>query len=203
MLLSEIREIIISMDRREFFINGMKFGALAGLSGLLLGTACNSEKVAAQRATNESAAVNGNSATPAAVKTDELPFKKVVKTDAEWKKILTPEQYEVTRRAGTESPYSSPLNEIHDKGTFTCVCCELPLFSSKTKFDSGTGWPSFYEPINKINVAERIDDSLSEIRTEVLCHRCDAHLGHVFDDGPKPTGLRYCMNGVAMKFVKA
>jgi len=141
------------------------------------------------------------SASSADAKQKKLPFKKVVKTDAEWKRILTAEQYEVTRKAGTEAPYSSPLNNIHEKGVFACVCCDLPLFSSKSKFDSGTGWPSFYAPIAKINVREKIDKSLLEIRTEVLCNRCDAHLGHVFDDGPKPTGLRYCMNGVAMKFV--
>jgi peptide-methionine (R)-S-oxide reductase len=131
------------------------------------------------------------------------PFKKVVKTDAEWKRILTAEQYEVARRAGTEAPYSSPLNDVHETGVFECVCCDLPVFSSKTKFDSGTGWPSFYAPIAKINVREKTDKTMTEVRTEVLCNRCDAHLGHVFDDGPKPTGLRYCMNGVAMKFVKS
>jgi peptide-methionine (R)-S-oxide reductase len=130
-------------------------------------------------------------------------IKKVTKTDTEWKQILTPEQYSVTREKGTERPFSSPLNDIHDQGIFECVACELPVFSSQAKFDSGTGWPSFYEPINKESVREVVDKSLWETRTEVLCTRCDSHLGHVFDDGPKPTGLRYCMNGVALKFVKA
>ncbi len=126
----------------------------------------------------------------------------MTKTDAEWKNILTPEQYHVARRKGTEAPYSSPLNENHQKGVFACVACGLPLFSSTAKFDSGTGWPSFWEPIARENVIEEVDNSLSATRTEVLCARCESHLGHVFEDGPKPTGLRYCMNGVALKFVK-
>ncbi len=172
------------MDRRTFLKTGMVFGGLFALSSCSFASA----------GVNENLAVD---------QSDGLPFKKVVKTDAEWKRILTTEQYEVARKAGTESPYSSPLNNIHAKGIFACVCCDLPLFSSKTKFDSGTGWPSFYAPINKINVQEKVDKTLGETRTEVLCNRCDAHLGHVFDDGPKPTGLRYCMNGVAMKFTKA
>lgn len=129
-------------------------------------------------------------------------IKKIIKTDAEWKQLLTPEQYNVMREKGTEAPYSSPLNNVHDKGTFECAACELPLFSSDTKFDSGTGWPSFWAPIKKANVLEQVDNSLSMTRTEVLCARCEAHSGHVFDDGPRPTGLRYCMNGVALKFRK-
>ncbi len=128
--------------------------------------------------------------------------KKVTRTNEEWKRILTPEQFDVTRQKGTERPFSSPLNENHDEGVFECVACGLPLFSSKTKFDSGTGWPSFYQPVAKENVREEVDESLAETRTEVLCARCDSHIGHVFPDGPKPTGLRYCMNGVALKFEK-
>ena len=131
---------------------------------------------------------------------DDGELRKIVKSDEEWKRILSPEQYYVTRQAGTEPPYSSSLLNVHDKGTFECVCCDLPLFSSRTKFDSHTGWPSFWAPIAKRNVVERIDKSLPETRTEILCARCDSHLGHVFDDGPEPTGLRYCMNGVALKF---
>ena len=123
----------------------------------------------------------------------------VTHTDAEWKKLLSAEQYNVLRQAGTEMPYSSPLNDEHRAGTFACAGCALDLFASNTKFDSGTGWPSFWQPLNDA-VIQRPDDSLGMSRTEVLCRQCGGHLGHVFDDGPQPTGLRYCMNGVAMTF---
>jgi peptide-methionine (R)-S-oxide reductase len=123
----------------------------------------------------------------------------VTHTPAEWKQLLGPERYHVLREAGTERPFTSPLNTEHRRGTFACAGCALPLFSSTTKFESGTGWPSFYRPLPNA-VAERSDHSLLMNRTEVLCHRCGGHLGHVFPDGPKPTGLRYCMNGLALRF---
>jgi peptide-methionine (R)-S-oxide reductase len=123
----------------------------------------------------------------------------VTHTDEQWHQLLSPAQYDVLRDAGTESPFSSPLNDEHRTGVFSCVGCALDLFSSATKFDSGTGWPSFWKPLDGA-VIEREDSSLGMSRTEVLCHRCGGHLGHVFDDGPEPTGLRYCMNGVAMNF---
>ncbi|HEY7994643.1 MAG TPA: peptide-methionine (R)-S-oxide reductase MsrB [Candidatus Eremiobacteraceae bacterium] len=120
-------------------------------------------------------------------------------TDAEWRKLLTPEQYSVLRQSGTEYAFSSPLDEEKRPGTYACAGCALDLFSSKTKFDSGTGWPSFYAPLSHAILTTR-DDSLGMDRTEVHCRRCGGHLGHVFDDGPPPTGLRYCMNGVALTF---
>jgi len=123
----------------------------------------------------------------------------VTKTEAEWKKILTPEQFHVLREHGTERPFTSPLNDEHRDGIFACAACDLPLYSSKAKFDSGTGWPSFWQPLPKA-VGTRDDTSWFVTRTEVHCRRCGGHLGHVFDDGPAPTGKRYCMNGVAMQF---
>ncbi len=128
--------------------------------------------------------------------------RRVVKTDAEWKKLLTPDQYEVLRHHGTERAFTSPLNDVHDKGTFFCAACHNPLFTTDTKFNSGTGWPSFYAPIAKNAVKENRDMTFGMVRTEINCSVCGGHLGHVFDDGPKPTGLRYCMNGVAMTFEK-
>jgi peptide-methionine (R)-S-oxide reductase len=121
------------------------------------------------------------------------------RTDSEWHSLLNPQQYAVLRQEGTERPFSSPLNDEHRDGTFACAGCKLELFSSKTKFDSGTGWPSFWQPIQNA-VLMQSDASFGMDRTAVQCRRCGGHLGHVFDDGPKPTGLRYCMNGVAMNF---
>lgn len=121
-------------------------------------------------------------------------------TDAEWRQRLSPAAYATLRRAATERPFSSPLNNEHRKGIFACAGCDLPLFASRTKFDSGTGWPSFYQPLPKA-VSTRTDYEIGYPRTEVHCRRCGGHLGHVFDDGPAPTGKRYCMNGVALKFL--
>ena len=126
----------------------------------------------------------------------------VTHTEAEWRKLLSSEQFNVLRKAGTERPFSSPLDKEKRTGTFHCAGCALPLFSSATKFNSGTGWPSFWKPLDKA-VDESVDSTFGMRRVEVLCHRCGGHLGHVFDDGPKPTGLRYCMNGLSLNFIPA
>ncbi len=131
----------------------------------------------------------------------EVTIPRVVKSDAEWKQQLSPISFEVARRAGTERAYTGSTWNLHERGIFHCICCDLALFSSETKFESGTGWPSFWQPIAKENIVEANDFSFGMVRKGISCRECDAHLGHVFDDGPPPTGLRYCMNSAAMRFV--
>lgn len=134
-----------------------------------------------------------------------IPFpkdQKIEKSELEWKKELSEKEYYILRKKGTERAFTSELLKNKKTGTYACAACGLPLFHSKTKFTSGTGWPSFYEPVNRVNVAEESDLSYGMVRTEVMCARCDGHLGHVFPDGPAPTGLRYCINGISLKFVE-
>jgi peptide-methionine (R)-S-oxide reductase len=125
---------------------------------------------------------------------------KIVKSDDEWRRILTPEQYRVAREKGTEPPFTGALLHVEEDGTFSCVCCGAPIFHSSAKYDSGSGWPSFWEVVSPDAIVEARDSSLSMVRTEIACARCGAHLGHVFDDGPEPTGLRYCTNSVSLRF---
>ncbi|HMK54815.1 MAG TPA: peptide-methionine (R)-S-oxide reductase MsrB [Methanobacteriaceae archaeon] len=137
------------------------------------------------------------------VKTGKLEgVEKIYKNNSQWQDILTQEQFEVARKAGTELAFTGKYHDCHEDGIYECVCCSTDLFDAKTKFDSGTGWPSFWEPVAPENVTHIKDRSLFMVRTEVLCARCEAHLGHVFDDGPPPTGQRYCMNSASLKLVK-
>ncbi len=170
------------------------FGCSAGATGT------TSDTAASPGATPEKRTKAVKAAREITLTDGEFDGTEILKTEAEWKKELSVPAFYVLRQEGTERAYTGALTDNHEHGTFYCEACGLALFSSKAKFDSGTGWPSFYEPIYKKNVAEKVDKSLGEERTEVECARCHSHLGHVFDDGPEPTGLRYCMNSVSLRF---
>ena len=179
-------------------------GFLAGGGAILGGLAWWSSRrpVAAAVQSGPAGMVTIVPFTDAGVKQAPVTVAKVVKSDAEWQKQLTPIEYAVARQDGTERPFTGKTWNLHDKGLYRCVCCATALYDSETKFESGTGWPSFWQPIAEENIVKTSDHTFLMARTAISCKRCDAHLGHVFDDGPKPTGLRYCMNSAAMKFVK-
>jgi peptide-methionine (R)-S-oxide reductase len=190
-------------SRRRFLLETSAAAALAGLAFWGYRRSQPAEAEPAPAGAGQPKMVRIVEFSDAGARQDEVSVPKIVKSEDEWRKQLTPEAFEVTRHAGTETAFTGPYWNLHDKGLFRCICCDTALFSSETKFDSGTGWPSFYAPLAKENIHEQTDLSFGEVRTAVSCRRCDAHLGHVFDDGPRPTGLRYCMNSVALRFIAA
>jgi peptide-methionine (R)-S-oxide reductase len=182
------------ISRRIFVI-----GSCAGVAAIALKSRFGIEIVEAKGAPKEVKIVQFSDA---GQRQDVVSLPLVIKTDAEWKQQLSPDSFEVTRHAATERPFSGEYWNLHDKGLYRCICCNTAAFRSDTKFDSQTGWPSFWEPIARENVQESLDASLNMTRTAVSCRLCKAHLGHVFSDGPPPTGQRYCMNSVSLHFVK-
>lgn len=181
-----------SYTRRKFVVTSLALLAGGTVFSALAGTSSGPKR-------SDTVAIDNFSA--AGKNEGTVQLARVVKTDDEWSKLLSSDSYQVTRRAGTERAFTGKYSTNHASGLYRCICCQTALFDSETKFESGTGWPSFWKPISRRNVAETVDGSFGMRRTAVSCALCDAHLGHVFDDGPRPTGLRYCMNSVALIFV--
>ena len=191
-LIPELRNVL---SRRAFLGGTVALVALAACS-----RRAASDPLAAAPA--RSATVSIENFSPAGVSLGRAEVPRIVHTDAEWRQLLSPAAFQVTRHEGTEPAFSGEYDHNREDGLYRCICCDTALFDSRTKFDSGTGWPSFWQVISRANVGEANDSSLGMVRVAVSCRRCDAHLGHVFEDGPRPTGLRYCMNSVALKFVR-